>query len=94
MIGKKKNDITAGAVVVNPGSSIKNKTGNWRTFRPVIDRQLCIGCNRCWLFCPDSCIGIRDGSKKASVNYNYCKGCGICAEVCPVKCIKMEREKK
>lgn len=91
---KKKEEMNIGAVITKAGSSLRNKTGSWRTFRPVVDKQICIGCNRCWLFCPDCSIGVKEPSKKAEVNYDYCKGCGICAEVCPVKCIKMKREEK
>lgn len=77
--------------MAEPGTSRKNKTGTWRSFRPVVDKKKCIKCGICEGFCPDSCITIeKDGS---TVNYDYCKGCGICANECPVKCIKMEREK-
>ncbi|MBU1204231.1 MAG: 4Fe-4S binding protein [Nanoarchaeota archaeon] len=88
-VASKQIPISLGAVVKEPGSSVKNKTGGWRTFRPVIDKKKCIKCMLCWQYCPDSCI-----SKDIEVDYDFCKGCGICAEVCPVKCIKMVREEK
>ena len=45
-----------GAVVREPGSSRKNKTGSWRTFKPVHDREKCIECGICYYFCPEGCI--------------------------------------
>ncbi|MBC7110679.1 MULTISPECIES: pyruvate synthase subunit PorD [unclassified Methanothermobacter] len=77
-----------GATVREPGSTRKNKTGSWRTFKPFLDKDKCIDCDNCILFCPEGCI-----DKEHEIDYDYCKGCGICAEECPVKAIKMEREK-
>ncbi|MCD6434595.1 MAG: 4Fe-4S binding protein [Candidatus Diapherotrites archaeon] len=84
--------ITKGAVIKEPGSTVKYKTGSWRTFRPVIDYEKCIRCGLCWSQCPD--MAIEKKGNKFVINYDYCKGCGICAENCPVKAIKMVREEK
>jgi pyruvate ferredoxin oxidoreductase delta subunit len=81
--------LSVGAVISEPGSTLRNKTGSWRTLHPVIDYKKCIKCGLCWTFCPDAAI-----SKDFKINYDYCKGCGICASVCPVKAIVMEKEKK
>ncbi len=78
---------SVGATVKEPGNSVKNKTGSWRTFKPILDKEKCIDCGNCILFCPEGCI-----TKDYDIDYDYCKGCGICAEECPVKAIKMERE--
>ena len=82
------------AGLVGIGSFIRNKTGDWRTFMPQIDRDTCIGCKLCWFYCPEGCIALKDD--KAAVDFDYCKGCGICAEECPskVKAIEMIEEKK
>ena len=82
-----------GAIITEPGSTIKNKTGSWRSLKPAIDKEKCIKCGRCWLFCPDAAIKM-DKEGKADIDYDYCKGCGICASECPVNCIKMEKEEK
>ena len=82
---------------VKANSSLKNKTGGWRTFRPVIDLEKCIGCTLCAKICPDAAIAMvlnKDGKQKAQVNYDYCKGCGACAAECPVKAYIMEKEIK
>ena len=80
---------TVGAIITKPGSSMKNKTGSWREFRPVRDAKKCIHCGFCWMFCPDMCI-----NEKFEADLDYCKGCGICAQECPVKCIVMMKEEK
>ncbi len=81
-------DITA-----QPGTSMTNKTGSWRTYRPVFDHSKCIACGTCDRVCPEGiCHQTKDG--KYDTDLDYCKGCGLCAAECPVKCIKMELEEK
>lgn len=65
-----------------------NKTGAWRAFRPVVDRDRCNDCGLCWMYCPEGCISHGDHQ----IDLDYCKGCGICAQECRRKCIVMERE--
>jgi len=81
-----------GGVVLEAGSSLRYKTGDWRAFRPLVDREKCVNCLLCWIYCPDSAI-IRM-EKWVEVNYDYCKGCGICAHECPKEAIKMVDEQK
>jgi len=56
--------------------------GDWRVLKPVYNRDLCIDCQFCWIYCPDISIISRD-KKMIGVDYDHCKGCGICVEVCP-----------
>jgi len=81
-----------GAVVLEPGSSLKYKTGDWRAFHPVVDKEKCVNCLFCWIYCPDGAIVRKE--KWVEVNYDYCKGCGICAKECPKEAIKMTEEQK
>lgn len=67
-----------------------NKTGTWRTFKPVLDKDKCTKCMLCWKFCPEACVQIVNNELK--INYDYCKGCGICAEECPKEAIEMVEE--
>jgi 2-oxoacid:acceptor oxidoreductase delta subunit (pyruvate/2-ketoisovalerate family) len=70
-------------------SSFSNKTGSWRTFRPAIDNDKCIGCQLCVKLCPEGCIKMADS--KAVIDFDYCKGCGLCADQCPMKAIDMKK---
>ena len=81
--------ITTAAVIKEPGNSVKNKTGNWRSMRPIRDKKKCTKCHICWQFCPDNAI-----TTDIEFDYDYCKGCAICATVCPFKAIHMEPEEK
>jgi len=93
MAGKKAK-INQGAVITEPGSSLAYKTGDWRTFRPVILQDKCIKCYQCWQVCPDAAIKIDEKTGKVHVDYDYCKGCLICVKQCPAKAIEKEVEKK
>ena len=89
----KKEKYPIGAAIKEPGSTIKNKTGSWRTLRPKVDEKKCTRCGICWSHCPDNAIKITK-EKGAVINFDYCKGCGICAATCPFKAIIMEKEEK
>lgn len=65
------------------------KTGTWRVFRPVVDKEKCNACGLCASYCPDGVI-----DEELTINLDFCKGCGICANECPKKAIRMEREEK
>ncbi len=82
-------------LTVTSGSSVNNKTGSWRSYRPTVDKNKCIACSLCTKICPDGAINLKKvkDKLKADVNYDYCKGCGLCAKECPVKAIIMEEEK-
>lgn len=77
------------AIITEPGNSEKNKTGGWRTLKPIKDDEKCKNCGICWQFCPETAI-----DEKFNINYDYCKGCGICARECPFKAIEMVKEEK
>ena len=80
--------------IEDAGSAVKNKTGSWRTFKPIVTDK-CIGCKLCEFYCPENCIKVKEsgGKKKAVVDYDHCKGCLICIGVCPSKAVEKEREK-
>ncbi|HIH26938.1 MAG TPA: 4Fe-4S binding protein [Methanoregulaceae archaeon] len=70
-----------------PKEGASGKTGSWRVFRPVVDREQCNACGLCAMYCPDAAI-----NEDLEVDLDFCKGCGICAEECPKKAITMVRE--
>ncbi len=79
-------DISA-PTIHRPKTSVKIRTGLWRTQRPVIDYERC---NHCWWVCsnscPDSAINIEVGNFPV-VDYDHCKGCMICVAQCPAHAI-------
>ena len=85
----KKYDVVT--TISYPKKGAQGKTGNWRVFRPVLDKSKCVKCLQCWMFCPEATI-VRNKDDTISIDYDYCKGCGICANVCKLKAITMERE--
>jgi pyruvate ferredoxin oxidoreductase delta subunit len=84
-------DLPRGAVIDRPGNSREYLTGDWRTSRPIWDRDKCIHCLFCWVYCPDASILVK-GNKVQGIDYAYCKGCGICAAECPKRAITMKPE--
>ena len=75
--------------ISRPEKGASGKTGSWRVWRPVIDKEKCNACGLCAMYCPDAAI-----SEDLEVDLEFCKGCGICAHECPKKAITMEREGK
>ena len=65
------------------------KTGEWRTYRPVIDADLCNKCGFCYMYCPEGTISF-DKQQGPEIDYEYCKGCGICVEECPRGAMTLE----
>lgn len=97
-MAKTKVDLTwqeleIGAVVTSPGNASEYKTGDWRSLRPVWNRDRCVKCGICYIFCPDAAINeTTEGWFEADLY--YCKGCGICAHECPTLSIKMVEEEE
>ncbi len=79
--------------IVQASTSVGNRTGNWRNFRPQYLQKACIGCKMCAIVCPEGCVYSIE-EKKFTFDANYCKGCGMCAEECPVDDIEMIMEEK
>jgi len=64
--------------------------GLCETDRPIINENLCTGCNICVSICPFRAIS-KNEKGVAQVDEELCKGCGICAAHCPENAIAMER---
>jgi len=63
-------------------SSFTASVADWRLEKPVFNKDYCIDCQFCWIYCPDISIISRD-KKMIGIDMDHCKGCGICVEVCP-----------
>lgn len=76
-------------------NSFTASVADWRIEKPIFNKDYCIDCQFCWIFCPDMSIISRD-KKMIGVDYDHCKGCGICVEVCPTnpKSLLMYTEQK
>jgi pyruvate ferredoxin oxidoreductase delta subunit len=94
---KNWKEVNPGAIVLEPGSARKFKTGSWRANKPKWIEENCIQCMLCWVYCPDMSVKVKDG-KREQFDYDFCKGCGLCALECPgkkgQKAIVMEQEGK
>lgn len=77
--------------VTNTGNSAVKHTGNWRTFRPVIDYARCTDCMICYAYCPESAMSV-DARGRVMIDYDNCKGCMVCLTECPLRAISQTRE--
>ena len=85
--------LALGCAILEPGSTARLKTGDWKSLAPFLDEEKCVKCARCATYCPEFCYAEdRDGFFRADLS--YCKGCGICAHECPTQAISMGKEKK
>lgn len=89
---------------VNPifGSSVSNDLSASREGKvPVFDKEKCINCGMCEIYCPDMVYQFKKGTfngKEMMINlgpdYRHCKGCLRCVEVCPTSAITEGEERK
>ena len=79
------------ANVSDVGNTTANKTGAWRSFRPIVNKEKCTKCGLCVQHCPEPCIEL---AAAAIIDYDYCKGCLVCEQVCPFGAITHEEEEK
>ena len=66
----------------SPSNSFTASVADWRIEKPIFNKDFCIDCQFCWIYCPDISIISRD-KKLIGIDMDHCKGCAICVEVCP-----------
>lgn len=54
--------------------------------KPIVNRDLCVGCKACAKICAHDGPQISDG--KCSIDHSKCAGCGRCIGVCPKDAIE------
>ncbi len=86
-------DLEVGCVVKEAGNARQYKTGDWRSMQPVVNKDRCIRCGVCYIFCPDMAIYKTEDDYFVADLY-YCKGCGICSRECVTGCINMVAEEE
>lgn len=87
------DQLTPGGDIYEAGNARNFKTGDWRSIRPVFDREKCKQCGLCFPVCPENAIPVdAETLQRVDFNYDYCKGCGVCAKVCPFNAISMKEE--
>ena len=84
-------ETTATSAIIPARTAKSYETGSWRSHRPVLDKEQCVNCMTCWVFCPDNSIVVENG-EVLGFKLTHCKGCGICAQDCPKKAITMVPE--
>ena len=84
-------ELKTGTAVQEPGGAREYETGDWKSRRPVLEKEKCTKCGLCFLYCPEGCIQ-PDKEGWFVADLKYCKGCGVCAAECPRKAIAMAQE--
>ena len=77
--------------VTRTGNSAMRHTGNWRTYRPIIDYEKCTDCMICYAYCPESAMSVGHVGR-VKIDFDNCKGCMICLAECPLRAIGQTRE--
>jgi pyruvate ferredoxin oxidoreductase gamma subunit len=75
------------------GNTPQRKTGSWRQFRPVLEKDKCSCCWLCFVSCPEAAISL-DADEYPVVDYDVCKGCLLCAHECPTDAFRIEQERR
>ncbi|MDR2301358.1 MAG: DUF362 domain-containing protein [Deltaproteobacteria bacterium] len=80
-----------GGAIKNLGMGSGSRAGKMAMHndgKPVIDRELCLGCKTCAKYCAQSAISFKE--KKAVIDENKCVGCGRCVGSCNYNAIGVE----
>lgn len=85
------NDTKVGCVLLEEGKAEPFEPGKKPLLIPLWDKEMCVRCGLCYIFCPDAAIK-RGDDGYYEANLDYCKGCGICHQECWFGAISMTEE--
>ena len=85
------NNTKVGCVLLEEGKAKPFKPDQKPTLIPIWDKEMCVRCGLCYIFCPDAAIN-REEDGYYGANLDYCKGCGICHQECWFGAIGMTEE--
>jgi pyruvate ferredoxin oxidoreductase delta subunit len=71
--GLTSKDISLGSIIANAGNAVQYKTGDWRSERPVLNKDRCIKCGICYIYCPEGCIR-QNPEGHFEADLYHCKG--------------------
>lgn len=63
-------------------------------FIPVINKDLCNACGRCWRACDSEVLAFDKKSKRVLIDDSKCWSCGLCVGLCKQKAINLVDRKK
>ncbi len=76
---------------VDSGNAKPFKPGNAVQSLPVWDKDRCIRCGICYLYCPHGAV-LREDDGYFDVDKKVCSGCGVCHRECWFGVIGMAEE--
>ena len=77
--------------LIDKGAAKPFKPGDRRNALPQWDKDRCIRCGVCYMYCPDGAV-YREETGFFDVDKDKCKGCGICHRECWFGVINMALE--
>ncbi len=84
-------EVKVGCILLEEGKAQPFERADKPALIPQWDKQMCVRCGLCYLFCPDAAIR-RSADGYFEADADYCKGCGICHKECWFGAISMTEE--
>jgi len=82
---------TLQCVAVQAGAAKAFKPGNRVVARPQWDKDRCVRCGICYIYCPHGAV-VRQDDGFFDANTDRCSGCGVCHRECWFGVIGMVEE--